>query len=571
MSAKDAFLMSETTLLEPSIADMLKAIETATDLSASQRAHWSCSARQTCVYLNRPPEMVPARWPGIKNAVLDLHPARVGANTKTLANHKANCRAALSWFAQEKNLPKTGAPLMPVWAALITKIADSNRRKRVSCLVRYCSAAMIAPENVNEETLDKYMRYRGETTRLAANAAARRVIARAWNTCSEEIKEWPRQHLIEPPVKARTMTAWESFPEKLREEIERYLAGFKKIRRGASGKRIRPCKESTIETRRRELQAFARMAVRLGHPVESLTSLEELLDPTLVDEVLNAYWDDSEKEEPCVYTIDLAWKLLSIARETKCLPEADLAQLDDIRAAMEEHRRGGLTEKNLNVIRAVLTGNVWDEVVQLPRALMAEARLLRHQAPLKAAVTAQLAAAIAILTNDPVRLGNLIQTRLDENLIKPGGLNDPYWLVFPHYDVKNRVQLEAELMPEVCEIIDEYIYDYRSVLLRGSNGPWLFPGETGGVKTSRTLSLQITARIEKACGLRITAHQFRHAAVAIYLKEHPGEWETAQQFLGHRNVQTTINFYAGLKMIQASRLIGEIVNKRLDAQLDAAE
>ena len=92
------------------------------------------------------------------------------------------------------------------------------------------------------------------------------------------------------------------------------------------------------------------MAVRLGHPIESLTSLEALLDPTLVDEVLNAYWEASEREEPCVYTIDMAWKLLSVARETKSLPESDLEQLDGIRAAMEEHRQGGLTEKNLKVI-----------------------------------------------------------------------------------------------------------------------------------------------------------------------------------------------------------------------------
>jgi hypothetical protein len=75
-------------------------------------------------------------------------------------------------------------------------------------------------------------------------------------------------------------------------------------------------------------------------------------------------------EKSLASTIDMAWKLLSAARETKCLPESDLAQLDEIRAAMEEHRRGGLTEKNLKVIRAVLTGRVWDEVVQLPRVLM---------------------------------------------------------------------------------------------------------------------------------------------------------------------------------------------------------
>jgi hypothetical protein len=469
--------MTKTTLLEPSIADALTAIETATDLSASKKTHLSCSLRQICTYLNRPPDIVPARWSGIKNAVYELHAARLGANPKTLANHKSNVRAALLWFAQEKNLPKAGAPLMPAWAGLTDKIADLNRRKRLSGFVRYCSAAKIIPADVNEEVLDTYMRYRSETTRLATNKAARRVIGRAWNACVGEISEWPRQCLIEPPVKSLTETAWESFSERLREEIERYLAGFKKIRRGIRGKRIRPCKESSIKTRRRELQAFARMAVRQGHPIETLTSLETLLDPALVEEVLTTYWDASAKEEPCTYTIDMAWKLLSVARETNSLSETDLAKLDDIRAAMEEHRQGGLTEKNLDVIRAVLTGRVWDQVVQLPQALMAEARLLRHQAPVKAAVTAQIATAIAILTFAPIRLGNLIQIRLEENLIKPGALEDPYWLVFPHYDVKNRVRLQFKLVPQLCEIIDEYIHDYRSVLLRGSNAPLALSGQ----------------------------------------------------------------------------------------------
>ena len=90
-----------------------------------------------------------------------------------------------------------------------------------------------------------------------------------------------------------------------------------------------------------------------------------------------------------------------------------------------------LTDKNLTVVRQVLTEGVWDEVVNLPKAMMAKARLLRHQAPVKAAVTAQLATAIAIFTFAPIRLGNLISIRLEENLIRPGGLNSPYWLVFP--------------------------------------------------------------------------------------------------------------------------------------------
>jgi integrase len=446
------------------------------------------------------------------------------------------------------------------------KIKDRNRYKRLSGFSRFCSGKRVGPEEVSEEALDQYMRYRAQTTALATNDAARRKIARAWNACVDDIRGWPRQSLIEPPVKALTTMPWENFPEGLRTEVEKYLAGFSKIRRGAKGKRIRPCKASTIQTRLRELQAFARMAVRLGQPIESLTSLEALLDPSLLEEVLHAYWE-AGGEEPRTYTIDLAWKLLSVARETKCLPEADLEKLDDMRAALEEHRRGGLTEKNLKVVRQVLTDGVWDEIVQLPGVLMREARLLRDQAPVKAAVTAQLATAIAILCIAPIRLGNLIQIKIGENLTKPGGLEAPYWLVFPHYDVKNRVQLQFKLLPEVCEIIDEYIHDFRPALLRGSNASWLFPGETGGVKTSRTLSLQVTARIQTANGLRVTVHQFRHAAAAIYLKHHPGQYEAVRQMLGHRSIQTTINFYIALEMITANEIFAGIVKERLDKAL----
>jgi integrase len=87
-------------------------------------------------------------------------------------------------------------------------------------------------------------------------------------------------------------------------------------------------------------------------------------------------------------------------------------------------------------------------------------------------------------------------------------------------------------------------------------------GETGGVKTSRTLSRQITDRIEKGFGLRTTAHQFRHAAAAIFLKDHPGDYETIRQLLGHRNIQTTMNFYVGLNTIQANEVFGKIIKKR---------
>src|SRR5258708_7820134 len=80
-----------------------------------------------------------------------------------------------------------------------------------------------------------------------------------------------------------------------------------------------------------------------------------------------------------------------------------------------------------------------------------------------------------------------------------------------------------------------------------------------------------TARIFKATGLRMTVRQFRHAGGAIMLKRRPGEYELVQQLLGHRNVQTTINFYIGLANIQASEIFSEMVMEHMEDELEAAE
>ena len=218
------------------------------------------------------------------------------------------------------------------------------------------------------------------------------------------------------------------------------------------------------------------MAVRLGVPIESLTSLAALLHPDVVEPVIDAYWKKNG-DEPKIFTIDLGWKLLRIARETGCLDQAALDRLDEIRAALEHYRRSGLTPKNLQLVRQVLTEGVWSEVVSLPNVLMQQARSAKDHAPIKAAVTAQLAVAIAILTFAPVRLSNLVSIELGKNLIKPGGLNTPYWLVFPHYDVKNRVDLNFQFDQPLTDLIDEYVHEFRPALLRGSNASWLFPGE----------------------------------------------------------------------------------------------
>jgi hypothetical protein len=130
---------------------------------------------------------------------------------------------------------------------------------------------------VDDKIFDEYWRYRDETTSLASNNTARRFMTRAWNVCADAIDGWPLRRLIEPPLKVRAEPAWDNFAEGLRRDVDHYFSGLAKPHRSLNGKRIQPCCAGTIRTRRAELVAMARMAVRLGVPIESLTSLAALL------------------------------------------------------------------------------------------------------------------------------------------------------------------------------------------------------------------------------------------------------------------------------------------------------
>jgi integrase len=547
--------------LEPTFSVAMTAIEDAADLSASVKRHWVCSLRQIAKWLDRPVEVTPARWTAIRLPVGQLHHARLGVTAKTVANHKSNVAAALRWFGKEYSVSSRGVALSAEWAALRDGIDDRGRRARLYGLMRYCSGRSLMPASVDDAVVADYLRYRAETTSLATCSMAHRSIARAWNVSAGENPAWPAQRLTEPAVKAQEGPTWEEFPEGLRRDIDKYLDGLGKIRKGPNGKRSRPCSQKTIKTRRAELVAVARMAVKIGTPIENLKSLAALVHPDVAEPVLDAYWENNGAE-PKVYTIDLAWKLLSLARQTG-LDEAAIERLDDIRASLEEHRHGGLTGKNLALIRQVLTEGIWSEVVSLPNTLMRQARADQAHAPVKAAVTAQLAVAIAILSFAPVRLSNLVSIELGKNLIKPGGPDSPFWLIFPHYDVKNRVNLEFTFDEGLTGLIDEYIHEFRPTLARGSNAAWLFPGVAGEPKTANMFSTQIKERIQKATGVQMTVHQFRHACAAIYLMHRPGEYETVKRLLGHRNIQTTINFYCGLATTQANAAFGKIIREHV--------
>ena len=250
-----------------------------------------------------------------------------------------------------------------------------------------------------------------------------------------------------------------------------------------------------------------RIGIAAGIPLDQLDSLPALLAPPNVAAIIDAYWTKNG-ERPAQYTIELGWRFLNMARSLG-LDDDAIEKIEDLYFTLAEHRSKGMTEKNLVIVRHVIQGDLWPKVVALPNRMMAEARAGSARQPVKAGVTAQRAVAIRILAIAPVRINNLASVRLGTNLVRPGGPGSPYLLTFPDYDVKNNVPLEYPLDPETTSIIDEYMRLHRPRSMNGHDHDYLFPGKARDQKLTRGLGEQISGRLWKLLGVRITPHQFR--------------------------------------------------------------
>ena len=102
-------------LIETSFADAIVIIAKADELPEQTRRHWATSLRQIAKALDKPLEIIPARYSAVRADLAQLHQVPAGLTAKTLQNHKSNANSALLWLAREKGVPEHGAPLTPAW------------------------------------------------------------------------------------------------------------------------------------------------------------------------------------------------------------------------------------------------------------------------------------------------------------------------------------------------------------------------------------------------------------------------------------------------------------------------
>ena len=179
------------------------------------------------------------------------------------------------------------------------------------------------------------------------------------------------------------------------------------------------------------------------------------------------------------------------------------------------------------------------------------------------ALDVQIALIHELMLIAPMRFGNLTRLNLDRHFRFEGaGRHRRVFIVINPEEVKNSQPLEFELLEPTIRLLDLYLQEYRPRLLHGPEESWLFPGAKGGHKHQVTLSQQICRAIERVVGLDFNPHLYRHVAAYFYLEQHPGDYETVRQLLGHTSVATTMMFYAVFEAITARKRYAELILER---------
>ena len=280
---------------------------------------------------------LPARLTALRHHLRRLNAVRIGTETKSLANHKSNVRAAINALGPlQRLIPTRGAPLSPEWYALMKAIPEV----KASRLLRGRSRAIAAqrrkkPSAMSEKLVGRLLCISSCGSLYETGVARQRELMRAWNRCVDATSRL---------ASFQSYVASAESTNKRRQDGHIFRAasdmiwisisrGWQRHTGASSGKRRQPSKSPGYETRQRGLVAFANKAVASGIAMESLISLPALLAPSVVQTVLEAYLGD---DKPSRYVIDLPWKLLAVARSIDADP-ATIEHLEDMREALEDN------------------------------------------------------------------------------------------------------------------------------------------------------------------------------------------------------------------------------------------
>ncbi|GAA6162191.1 hypothetical protein NBRC116589_43650 [Ruegeria sp. HU-ET01832] len=321
---------------------------------------------------------------------------------------------------------------------------------------------------------------------------------------------------------------------------------------------------STLDRRRGYVKSMAKAIIAATEVVPE--TIEELTDPEFLEVGAEALADSNKSDYPSGYVASVLKSMRKIAAGYSCRSPEDLKDIADL-IRLHDTGISGIAPRNKAKLQQFtetrVTGTVRlsgsiiaavnDEVDRRRKAHKAKSGTLPAKIDvMDAELIRDVMAALAhdILMSRAPRSDNVLRARLD--WISWHG--DVARLTVPAAEVKMRGKGDADLPILLSEstsrLLRKYLEDLRPHILKSGDrqNPYLFPGQGKGANGAHygVLLKRLTRLLAKHVGVSIHPHLYRHLIGWIWLKDSSDHLPKVQRLLGHKNLQTTLDYYAEL-------------------------
>jgi integrase len=541
--------MTLTSTSRATFADLIGVIKTA-PIEERRRQDMASAVKTIARALGRPPAEIPLDLRALNSRLKLISPQAAGITTPRWHNVRSLFRAGLAIMGPVMK-GRDCQPLSEGWARLYSQVSVRGDRIKLSRLLRWLSAQNIEPEAVAEEDLGRFHRCLTEEALLRDAEGTWAETALAWNRATKRVFGWSTVRIARQTRRMSYVLSWSAFPPSLKQDVDAWmlrLAGKDFAEDGPP----RPLSPASLAGREYHLRAFASALVLRGRDPADLISLAACLTLDNFIEGMRFFFERFGNK-PSPTTRNLGIMLKGVAKHWLKADEETLQRMREISRKLD-YEYNGLTEKNRDRLRPFIDLDNCRRLLRLPLDLRQEVERGKFP-PHRRRVLGQVAVAIELLLLTGLRAKNLARLELDRHLVPVG---KKLMLVIPGTEVKNGVDLTFDLPVESVDLIRWYLKNIR----KAEPGCMaLFPNADGFPKDQDTLAIQINATVKRCLGFTVNPHLFRHIAAHMYLLRNPGGYEVMRRVLGHKRMETTSKFYAGLESLAAARHFDEEILK----------
>lgn len=543
------------------LEDASNILKERSDLKPSRQRDMLSALTRISKAAGKPMHDIPTDAPALRGILAALHPQQMGITAKSFSTLKSATKAALQASgAIPEDDPKTD--LTPEWQAYSDGCETKPQRYSLVRFMRFCDQRGHGPQDVEDSVLQDFRDYLDHRVLAKDPDALIKEIAQTWNGLNRR-RGLGLTDLTIPKAVRYNARPLSDYPASLIDDLESHLTRQQVTDIFDDSGPTQPIKDITARNIRQHVRQYLDALHQSGVALEDMVNLKAVVTPDLMKQAFRQIMtrlgvDPGDPIPPTLHNIGASLK--AIAKHHLQSDLAALAEIDAIRKKVA-HNPKGMSDKNKARLDQFDDWRNVALIVGLPRKLMAQAEA---DAPTRAnALDAMYAVLIAILLSAPMRIKNAAGLRLDHHVLaRREGRKTFYSIRIPDHEVKNNEPIEVNLSKQTSALITEYLETYRPLLSHHA-GDGLFPrASDGAARMPSNLSQALAEKIKRETGLTLNAHFFRHFAAFLFLSQRPGEYETVRRLLGHKTLQTTMDFYAEMTSKAAhDRYDAEVLQK----------